>query len=133
MTQLIKDFNLIVNPADISVAHRLGRKPDQGPDKRKIVVELCRRETKQDLLKACRVVKPRNFYVNETLTRTRSTVLYGLRQARKKYPNELVSSWPSDCLNYFIGFNSKSVLVVVRIAFQAIETTYLINEWCNVI
>ena len=87
MTQLIKDFNLIVNPADISVAHRLGRKPDQGPDKRKIVVELCRRETKQDLLKACRVVKPRNFYVNETLTRTRSTVLYGLRQARKKYPN----------------------------------------------
>ena len=39
VTQLIKDkINLIVNPADISVAHRLGRKPDHGPDKRKIIL-----------------------------------------------------------------------------------------------
>ena len=88
VTQLIKDkINLIVNPVDIFVAHRLGRKPDQDPDKRKIVVKLCRRETKQDLLKTCRAVKPRNIYVSESLTQTRSTVLYGLRLARKKYPN----------------------------------------------
>ena len=46
VTQLIKDkIKRIVNPTDISVAHRLGRKPDQGPDKRKIIlVKLCRRE-----------------------------------------------------------------------------------------
>ena len=97
VTQLIKDkINLIVNPADISVAHRLGRKPDHGPDKRKIVVKLCRRETKQDLLKACRAVKPGNFYVSESLTRTRSTVLYGLRQARKKYPNIIAGCGSQD-------------------------------------
>ena len=88
MTQLIKDkINLVFNPADISVAHRLGRKPGQGPDNRNIVVKLCRMETKQDLLKACSAVKPRNFYKSESLIRKRSTVLYGLRQARKKHPN----------------------------------------------
>ena len=62
VTQLIKDkINLIVNPADISVAHRLGRKPDQGPNKRKIVIKLCRRETKSRFVESMQSCKAKEF------------------------------------------------------------------------
>lgn len=90
-TSIIKNkIGVIVKPTDISVAHRLGRKSlTQGPDKRNIIVKLCRREMKHDLLKACKTVKPRNLFINESLTRTRSTALYGLRQAKKKFPNKI--------------------------------------------
>ena len=86
---LIKDkVQYHLRPSEISVAHRLGPKPiNQVPDRRKLIVKLCRREVKQDLLRACRMVKPVNIYANESLTKTRSTTLFGLRQAKKKFPN----------------------------------------------
>ena len=77
-------LNLNVNPSDISTSHRLGRKPTtQRSDKRKIITKLCRRDLKGDILGACRSAKP-NFYVNESLTPLRSTIMYVLRQAKKK-------------------------------------------------
>lgn len=90
VTSLVKDkINLVIKASDISVAHRLGVRTAsaQGTDKRKIVVKLCRREMKQDLLKASRTVRPNNIYISESLTRIRGTALFGLRQARKKYSN----------------------------------------------
>ena len=82
---------------EVSVAHRLGPKPKtQAPDQRNIIVKLCRREIKHDILKACRTVKPSNMYVNESLTRTRSATLYGLRQAKMKYPNIIAGCGSSD-------------------------------------
>ena len=86
---LLKDkVNYFLRPTEISVAHRLGQKTEtQKPDKRNIIVKLCRREIKNDIMKACRVMKPRNLYANESLTKVRSTVLYGLRQAKSKYPD----------------------------------------------
>ena len=46
---------LTIKPSDISVAHRLGRKPaSQSEDRRGIIVKLCRREVKHDLMKACK-------------------------------------------------------------------------------
>ena len=32
-------------------------------------------------------MKPRNLFISESLTRVRCTALFGLRQAKKKYPD----------------------------------------------
>ena len=48
-------LKLGMDVTDISAAHRLGPKPkSQGPDRRKIIVKLCRRERKYDLITACK-------------------------------------------------------------------------------
>ena len=87
--KLFKDkVNVNLKPTDISLAHRVGKKPvTQAPDKRSFMVKLCKRELKSDLLQSCRTVKPQNIFVNESLTQTRSTALFGLRQAKRKFPN----------------------------------------------
>jgi predicted nuclease with TOPRIM domain len=55
-------------PTDISTVHSLGKKPlHQQPDNRNIILKLCRRDIKRDLLFACRQFKP-NIYINESLT-----------------------------------------------------------------
>ena len=43
--KVVKDhLNIVVNPQDLSVAHRLGARPtSQSPDKRKIIAKFCRR------------------------------------------------------------------------------------------
>ena len=95
---LLKDkVGLVIQPEDVSVAHRLGRKPlNQTTDRRNIIIKFCRRETKQEILKACKTVKPKNIYINESLTPTRTTTLYGLRQAKKRFPNLIAGYGSSD-------------------------------------
>ena len=53
-----------VGSEDISVAHRLGKKPIEGVDRRSIIFKLCRREMKSNILRACRSKKP-PFYINK--------------------------------------------------------------------
>ena len=88
---IIKDkVGVVLKPEDVSVAHRLGKKPiNQTTDRRSIIAKFCRRDTKHDILKACRAVKPRNIYVNENLTPIRSTALYGIRNAKRKFPDRI--------------------------------------------
>ena len=77
----------MINAHDISSAHRIGAKPRrQGPDTRKIMFKLVRRDLKRDILGACRSAKP-DFFVNESLTPTRDKIYFILRKAAKKYPN----------------------------------------------
>ena len=77
-------------PADISRSHRLGKRPiNQVNDKRNIIVKLCRRDMKRDILSACRNMKP-NMYVNESLTPVRNTIMYVLRQAKRKRHSRVV-------------------------------------------
>ena len=81
-------LKLELDVTDISAAHRLGPKPkSQGPDRRKIIVKLCRRERKYDLITACKQTKPHNLFINENLTPTRNNILFSLRCAKKKFPN----------------------------------------------
>ena len=83
-------LNMEVSPSAISVAHRIGSKPvTQGPDKRSIIVKLCRREMKRDILEGCRRVKPQNLYINESLTPVRSTIMYVMRKARRQFPDRI--------------------------------------------
>ena len=91
ITNLVRDkIGVIMKKDDISVAHRLvPKKNAQGLDKRSIVVKLCRRDTKLDLMKACKAVKPKNIYINEILTRPRAFTLCGPRKVKKKFPSKV--------------------------------------------
>ena len=81
-------LNLDLRQCDISVANRICTRPSAAtPDKRNIIVKLCRRETKRHIFEACRAVKPNNFFVNESLIPTRNSCAYGLRQAKKGFLN----------------------------------------------
>ena len=87
--KLLKDtLKLNVAPTEISLAHRLGVKVQrQGPDRRKILVKLCRQDTKSSILNAARTVKNPAIYINESLTPQRQTIAFALRKARKEFPH----------------------------------------------
>ena len=83
------NLKIQLSEADISTAHRIGRKPaTQHPDRRSIIAKLCRRSTKSDLMFACKNQpedSPR-VYVNDSLTPIRNTIMYSLRQIRRAHP-----------------------------------------------
>ena len=67
--QIREHLRLELAIADISMAHRIGVKPKtQGEDKRNIMFKLCNRDVKLNILKSCKIVKPKKFYINESLT-----------------------------------------------------------------
>ena len=78
--------NLVINDGDISIAHRIGKKPSATPDKRNIIFKLCRRDLVGEIFSACRERQP-PFFVNCSLTPTRNKVFYGVRQLKKKFPS----------------------------------------------
>lgn len=94
---LVKEkLKVQLSTSDISTCHRLGRKPvTQKPDSRSIIVKLCRRDLKGDLLFACRELKP-DIYVNESLTPTRNRIMYVLRRARQQFPEKISGSSSRD-------------------------------------
>lgn len=82
-------LKLNLQDSDLSSCHRLGRRSTrQGPDRRNIIVKLCRRDIKADILAACRANKP-NFYVNESVTPKRGKILFALRRAKKAFPSKI--------------------------------------------
>ena len=88
-------YALNVSKTDLSTAHRIGPKPiNQQQDNKSIIMKLCRRDVKADILNACRQLKPRDLYMNESLTPTRSTIMYMLRSAMKKNTQELLVELP---------------------------------------
>ena len=91
--QIVKEkLKITLKDGDISTAHRLGKKPtSQVPDKRSIIVKLCRRDTKQEIFAAKRAMTPGNssstLFINESLTARRRTILYALRQMKRAHPS----------------------------------------------
>ena len=76
--------------SEISVAHRNGKIPtNQGPDRRGIIIKFCRRDTKRTIMMTKRDNSDGNhtLFSNESLTSKRQTILYALRQMKKKFPN----------------------------------------------
>ena len=93
--------NYILQPNEISVSHRLGGKSkSQKPDQKSIIVKLCRRETKIDVLKAVRAKKPNGFFVNECLTPAQQTISYVLRMAKREFPQIISGSTTNDGRNF---------------------------------
>ena len=94
-TAIKSELKIDISSSEISMAHRLGAKPrTQKPDRRNIIVKFCRREMKKEILAACRKVKPKNLYINESLTPTRQSCAFALRKAKKDFP-EIISGTSS--------------------------------------
>ena len=83
-------LNYELGAQSILLSKRLGVKPtNQGPDKRKILVKVKTDEERDDILRACRTIKPNGLYLNDNLTQGRSKIMYALRQAKRRKPNVL--------------------------------------------
>jgi len=96
--ELIRNgLSLNITEQDISNAYRIGKKPSDPnqPDKRNICLKVCRRELKRDITFACKQTKP-NFYINEQLTPTRTTIMYVLRKAKREFPNQILNARSTD-------------------------------------
>ena len=114
--QIREHLRLELAIEDISVADRICVKPKiHGEDKRNIMVKLCNRDVKQNILRSCKVVKPEKFYINENLTPLRNTILYVMRQAKKKHPSVINSCNSSD----------SSVVAWLHAASASAKTKYL--------
>ena len=84
-----KKLKINLQPSDISVAHRSGKKPlNQTPDRRGIHVKFCRRDTKREIMMTKRDNSDpqHTLYNNDCLTPKRRTILFALRQMKKKFP-----------------------------------------------
>ena len=81
-----------IQPADISISHRLGPKPTSGVDKRTIVARFVRRATKYSILNGARRSKPQGIFINESLTKTRQNITRALRKAKQEFP-DIVSGY----------------------------------------
>ena len=81
------ELNVPLNTSDISVAHPLpDTKPKNGSQpKKRIIFKLVRRDLKPVIFKACAEKKP-PFSINESISPTRSTIMYVLRKAREDFP-----------------------------------------------
>ena len=77
-----------IGETDVSVAHRIGRKPNGTVDRRSIIIKLCRRDLVRDIYSACKELKP-SFYVNDSLTPTRSKIAFTIRQLKNKFPDKI--------------------------------------------
>ena len=83
---LKSDLKYEISRSSIIAGFRLGKKVGSQADGRKsILLRLCNRETKHDILTACRTVKPRDLFVNESLIPRRAHILYLLRKAKKQH------------------------------------------------
>ena len=90
------DPNLNIQPADISVAHRLGSKSNAGTDGRSIIARFCRRKLKYDVLNRAKQIKPRGLYVSESLTPLKQKMVRMIRSAKEAHPNVISGFSTSD-------------------------------------
>ena len=86
--RLNESLQLNLNSTDFSYALRLGKKPEFGPDRRGIIFKMSRPGMVEDILRACRQLKP-SFFINVSLTQTRSKIFYALRQCKRKHPSKI--------------------------------------------
>ena len=81
------NFNLPTN--EINTVHRLGPKPrSQDPDKRSIILKLCRRDLKRDILSASKNQNrgaATRLFANESLTRPRRKIFQTLRNIKRQH------------------------------------------------
>ena len=80
-------LGLAVKNGDISISHKLGKNLT-GEDKRSIIFKLCRREVKANIIEICKRKRPVNLNINESVSPTRSSIMYALRKARQEFPTK---------------------------------------------
>ena len=90
------DPELNLTPKDISIAHRLGKKPASGIDHRSIIVRFCRRKLKYDILNKAKRSKPQGIFVSESLTPIKQKIVSIIRTAKFKHPDVISGYSTSD-------------------------------------
>ena len=87
-----RELDIIVAPASIPSAFRMRRKPNaKTSDMQSIMITLSKKDTRTDLIRAAKTVKPPDFFINENLTPVRSKILFGLRRIKRKFPEKVAS------------------------------------------
>ena len=132
--KLARDIlQVVISPNDVSVSHRLSsRNPSkQGEDRSDIIVKFCRRNTKLDLLNACRKMKPENFYVNEFLTPPRQTIAYILRKAKREFPTLISGSTSFDGSVYVYVKPPNPDAPLARDSRMKINTHSRLTDFCR--
>ena len=128
--KLVKDtLHVNISPADISTAHRLITR--KNTDKRDIIVKFCRRNCKVDILKACRTVKPPNFFANEHLTPQRQTIAYVLRKCKRQFPHIISGTTTIEGKNYVWLKPPNPAARGARDTRMAINTHSRLVDFCN--
>ena len=98
---LVKNkLKVTINPSDISIEYRIGKHLANNPDSRKILVKLCGRDLKADLVGAVKTMKPSNLYISESLTPQNETMSYVLRRARKDFDQIISGNTTVDGIKY---------------------------------
>ena len=80
-------LHLNINPNDIGISHRIGKRNVNAPDLRSILVKLSTNEAKQNIMNACKTAKPERIFINENLSPARNSIMYVLRKAKKDFPD----------------------------------------------
>ena len=81
---LIRDTTKVSIPSrNFLSVYKVGKKPDEGIDKRPIKLRLSDRATKYEIMQAFRTAKPQGLFISEELTKTRNSLFYKLRKLRK--------------------------------------------------
>ena len=87
---LIEDYlDINVDLNDINITHRLGPLTRAQADnkKRNIVMKLCRRDLKRQIIMASKKQKQPRLYCNESLSVTRRSIFHSLRKMKKDHPD----------------------------------------------
>ena len=82
----VTNCTLSINPNDIGISHRIGKRNVNAPDLRSILVKLSTNEAKQNTMNTCKTAKPERIFINENLSQARNSIMYILREAKKDFP-----------------------------------------------
>ena len=88
-------------PIDVIVAaYRIGKKVDQAPDNRNVLIRFTNKLQRTDLITAAETVKSDDLFVSESLTPTRKKIANALRQAKKKFPSNVSGTYTQNGVPY---------------------------------
>ena len=113
-------LNINLGVDEISIAHRIGEKPNDVIDNRKIFIKPSRNELSRRIFQAtCEYNPP--FYVNYYLIYTRRKIAYIVRQLKMNYPKKIIGYHSYDnetCILY----NSRDYTSTVTNSPSLVET-----------
>ena len=90
-------LNYVLPEKSLFAAFRLGAKPQpHSRDNRNILLKLVNTDIKRDIISSCRTVKPEGLFANDDLTQLKSSILYALRQCKKKFPSKVAGCGSRD-------------------------------------
>lgn len=124
------NLSMKMSSSAISVSHRLGSKSiSQKPDKRKIIVKLCRREDKMNILRSAKNMKPDKLFINESLTPQRQEIATALRRAKRELPNIITGTNSIDGSVYV--WTKSSNAAATRDSRHRINSFHRLEDFCN--